>query len=158
MMIFKIDYTDDCLEKRNLTYRADEYSFDMDFRDRFIDIELALNKLTMSVVDEKVTQLSGFCGLTKEMNSDIEIPEYEKGSLRVEYNLEYGFAYRINDEDLPVRLNTETGWVCIGVTDKVGRGVEFIENCVAVISDRGEFLSLWLKPDKLPKLENAFYI
>lgn len=150
-MIFKIDYSGSS-ENRTLIYREDEYSFDMSPQDHAIDCELALNTLTMSIVDDKVIQLSGFCGLRKDMNSDIEIPKYKKGALRVEHNFEHCFAYRINNEDFPVQLNTRTGWVCIGATDKVGQGVEFIKNCVAFISDSGEFLSLWLKPMEFPNM------
>ena len=150
-MRFKIDHTDGS-ENRNLIYEEDEYSFDMSPWDNAIDFELALNKLTMSVVGDKVIQISGFCGLTKEMNSNIRIPKYEKGALRVEHNFEHGFTYSIDDEDLPVQLNAATGWVCIGTANEVGQGVEFINNCVAVISDSGEFLSLWLKPIEFPNL------
>ncbi|MEM7548056.1 MAG: hypothetical protein AAF363_00170 [Bacteroidota bacterium] len=148
-MIFEIDYTDGP-ENRTLIYRENEYSFDMNPWNHAIDFELTLNKITMSVIDDKVIQLSGFCGLTKEMDSNIRMPEYKKGALRLIHNLEYGFAYRICNEDLPVQLNTKTGWVCIGGANKVGRGVEFIDNCVAVVGDDGFFLSLWLKPVELP--------
>ncbi len=150
-MIFKIDYTSSS-ENRTLIYREDEYSFDMRPWEYVIDLDLALNKITLTVVNEKIIQLSGFCGLTKEMNTNVEIPKYKKGALRVEHNFEHGFTYRINDEDLPVQLNTGTGWVCIGAANKAGQGVEFIDNCVAVIDDNGTFLSLWLKPTEFPNL------
>ncbi|KAB8155757.1 hypothetical protein EZY14_000680 [Kordia sp. TARA_039_SRF] len=148
-MIFKINYTEN-IENRTLIYREEEHSFDMNPRNHSIDLELAFNKLTMSVVDDKVIQLSGFCGLTKEMYSNIEIPIYGKGFLIVEHELESGFIYDISNEEFPVQFNSQTGWVCIGNTNKKGKGVEFINNCVAFISDRGEFLSLWLKPKNFP--------
>ena len=36
--------------------------------------------------------------------------------------------------------------------EKQGNAVEFINNCVAVIDDDKEFISLWLKPQSLPNL------
>jgi len=70
--------------------------------------------------------------------------------LRIEHNFDFGFAYGINDGDLPVNINAQTGWICIGNPEKKGNAVEFINNCVAVIDDNKEFVSLWLKPDRLP--------
>ena len=86
------------------------------------------------------------------MKGKYHVPEYRKGTLRVEHNLEHGFAYGINDEDLPVCINAETGWVCIGDPEKRGNAVEFINNCVAVIGNNKEFVSLWLKPQSLPDI------
>ncbi|MEM9391994.1 MAG: hypothetical protein AAGA02_16060 [Bacteroidota bacterium] len=150
-MKFHIDYKN-YPEEKVLTYRNDEYSFDMEPWVDFMDIELVLNKLTLTVVNKQIIQLSGFCGLSTLMNSNICVPNYSKGKLKVEHNLKNGFAYEIHDEDQPVYLNTKSGWVCIGDPLKLGNTVEFIKNCVAVISCKGEWLSLWLKPQSLPKL------
>lgn len=151
-MKFKIDYTGNP-EKKNLVYHSDEYSFDMKPWVNIMDIELALNRLTLTVVSNEVIQVNGFCGLAGYMNSNICIPEYSKGKLKIEHNLKDGFAYAIYNEDQPVYLNIQSGWVCIGNPLKLGDAVEFIQNCVAVISADGELLSLWLKPKSLPKFE-----
>jgi len=118
-----------------------------------IDFELILNKLSMSVVDNRIIQLWGFCGLDKSMKSNYQVPEHRKGILGVEHDLKYGFAYGINSDDdyeYPVYVNTKTGWVCIGNPERKDNAVEFINNCVAVIDDNNDFVSLWLKPEKLP--------
>jgi hypothetical protein len=86
------------------------------------------------------------------MKSNYQVPEFQKGILKVEHNLKYGFAYRINEKDISVYVNTQTGWVCIGNPEKKGDTVEFINNCVAVIDDEKNFISLWLKPEKLPNI------
>jgi hypothetical protein len=151
-MKFIIDYTGSP-EKRDLVYRGEEYSFDMEPWVHIMDIELALNNLTLTVVSNQIIQLSGFCGLSSTMNSNICTPEYSKGKLKVKHNNKSGFAYGIYDEEQPVRLNIKSGWVCIGDPLRLGEAVEFISNCVAVIGDDGEFLSLWLKPKALPEFE-----
>lgn len=142
-------------EQRLLTYIEEECSFDMEPIVRGIDFELILNKLSLSVVDNKIIQLWGFCGLDKSMKSSYQVPEHKKGCLRVEHDLNYGFAYGINDDDdyeYPVYINIQSGWVCIGNPEKKGNTVEFINNCVAVIDDDKDFVSLWLKPERLPDI------
>jgi hypothetical protein len=150
-MKFIIEYGNP-VEQRLLTYIPEECSFDMEPIVSGIDFELILNKISLSVVDNRIIQLWGFCGLDKSMKSGYQVPEYKKGTLSVEHNLNFGFAYGINDEELPVYVNTQTSWVCIGNPEKKGNAVEFINNCVAVIDDDKEFLSLWLKPQSLPNI------
>ena len=150
-MKFIVEYGD-TIEQRLLTYIPEECSFDMEPIVSKIDFELILNKLSLSVVDNGVIQLWGFCGFDKSMKSNYKVPKYRSGVLKVEHSLEYGFAYGINDEDFPVYVNAQTGWVCIGEPEKLGNAVEFINNCVAVIGNDKEFISIWLKPKSLPKI------
>jgi len=63
-MEFFIEYTG-IPEQRTLMYREDEFSFDMEPWVYEMDFDIAINTLT--VVDSKVVQLSGFCGLNKNM-------------------------------------------------------------------------------------------
>lgn len=151
-MKFLIENGDTIIDK-DLVYLADEYSFYMGAIDYDVGVEWILNKVSLASSEETIIHVSGFCGLAGYMNSNICIPEYSKGTLKVEHNLKNGFAYGIYDEDQPVYLNVKSGWVCIGDPLKLGNAVEFIQNCVAVISDSGDLLSLWLKPKSLPKLE-----
>ena len=151
-MKFNIEHSNN-IGRKLLVYLPEECSFYTGERaESKIDLELILNKLSLSVVDDRIVDVNGFCGLDKSMLSLCQIPEYKKGVLKVEHNLDFGFAYGINDNDLPVYVNTQTGWVCLGFPEKEGKGVEFINNCVAFINDVGEFLSLWLKPTTLPKM------
>ena len=150
-MKFLIQSSDE-IGKQQLVYLEDECSFYMEYTSSKIELELIVNKISLAVLDNRITDLSGFCGLDKSMKSNYQIPKYRKGILSVEHNLNYGLAYGINDEDLPVHVNMETGWVCIGNPNKKGNAVEFINNCVAVIDDDKEFVSLWLKPKILPDL------
>src|SRR6218665_21404 len=151
-MKFIIEYGN-FVEQRLLTYIPAECSFDIEPIVSKIDFELLLNKISLSVVDNRIIQLWGFCGLDKSMKSGYQVPEYKKGSLSVEHNLNYGFAYGINDaHEYPVYLNVQSGWVCIGEPEKKGNAVEFINNCVAVIDDDKQFVSLWLKPERLPDI------
>ncbi len=143
---------------KQLVYLPEEHSFYMGSSFYKADIELCINAISITIIDNIVVNVNGFCGLDKSMVSNIQIPNYKKGILRIEHDLKFGFAYNINeDEDWPVRqspvyINSETGWVCIGYPEKKGDAVEFIKNCVAVIDDDKQFMSLWLKPEKLPDL------
>ena len=149
-MIFVIDYQGK-MQKRTLSYITEDCSFYMEPFISNYDLELVLNKLSLPLVDDKVVQVDGFCGLGAWMKSPIQVPNYKQGALRVEHNLEHGYAYGIYDEDLPVYVNKRTGWVCIGNPKKDGKAVEFINNCVAVVDNNQELAALWLRPQSLPK-------
>jgi len=154
IMEFFIEYTGNS-EQRTLTYREDEFSFDMEPWVHEIDFEIVINKIALTAVESKVIQLSGFCGLNKNMRADYNVPQSKKGELKILRSENYPSGvgcYGVNKNDWPVYVNVQTGWVCIGEPQKQGNAVEFINNCIAVIDDNKEFISLWLKPQKLPNL------
>ncbi|WP_299362479.1 hypothetical protein [Winogradskyella sp.] len=153
-MKFKIDHNNR-IEDRTLEYLPNECSFNMFPIVENIDFELILNKISLSVRNNRIIQLWGFCGLGDRMISNYTTPKYEKGDLIIEETLENGFAYSINDNELPVFININTGWVCIGNpidNPEENTAVEFIKNCVAIINSKGKLISLWLKPERLPKM------
>lgn len=151
-MKFKIEYTG-VAEERVLTYDIEECSFDIEPIVQEINFDIVVNKLNLTVVDDnKVIQVWGFCGFAAWIKSDCKVPQSAKGTLQVIDDLKCGFAYSVNKEDFPVYINAQTGWVCIGNPEKSGNAVEFINNCVAVIDNNNEFVSLWLKPQALPQI------
>ncbi|MCD7932447.1 MAG: hypothetical protein LUH15_14435 [Tannerellaceae bacterium] len=150
-MKFIIEFTEISSQK-TLIYRTDEHSFDMEPWTCGIDFEIALNTLSLTVVDGTIIQLNGFCGLNKSMKSDCKVPIYKTGLLKIlnpeNYIVESG-AYKLTKEDWPVKINIHTGWVCLGYPEKKGNAVEFINNCVAVIDEEKNLVALWLKPKKI---------
>lgn len=157
-MRFSIDTYRDIWQyfwQQQLVYIPEEHSFYMDSVVNKIEIELIVNKISLAVSDNIVVNVGGFCGLSRSMKSNYRVPEFEKGILRVEHDLKYGFAYSVHEDldyEYPIHVNMQTGWVCIGNPQKKGNAVEFIMNCIAVIDDKKEFISLWLKPQSLPKM------
>ena len=149
-MKFFIEYSNN-IEQQSLIYIPEECSFYMEQIVQKPDMELILNKISLAVSENRVVNVNGFCGLDKSMQSYYEAPENKKGILKVEHSLEYGFAYGINNDDWPIHVNVQTGWVCVGDPKGAGNAVEFINNCVAVIGNNSEFVSLWLRPQSLPK-------
>lgn len=153
-MKFIIEHTDE-IGQQQLVYIKEECSFYMGRIIDKIDIEIIVNKISLAVSKNKIVHVSGFCGLDKSMKSNYIVPKYRKGILKIEHDLKLNFAYGINtdkDDEFPIYVNTQTGWVCIGDPKKPGDAVEFINNCVAVIDNNKGFISLWLKPHTLPKL------
>ncbi len=57
----------------------------------------------------------------------------------------------ILENELDIYCNPETGWLCLGDPEAQGESVEFITNCIAVLSDSHNITSLWIRPDVLPK-------
>jgi hypothetical protein len=153
-MKFLVEYTD-TVKQATLTYDIEECSFDTEPTVQEINFDVVLNKLNLTAIDDdnKIVQVWGFCGYNEWIKSSYEIPERKRGTLKVLDDLTSGVgSYSINGKDLPVYVNVQTGWLCIGNPEKKGNAVEFIKNCVAVIDDDKEFVSLWLKPERLPNI------
>jgi len=151
-MKFLIEYTG-VAEQRSLTYDVEECSFDIEPTVQEIEFDVVVNKLNLTVTDNgKVVQVWGFSGYNEWVKSDCIVPQRSKGTLKVIDNLDYGVSYRVRQEDFPVYVNPQSGWVCMGDPKKTGQAVEFINNCVAVIDKDQELVSLWLRPQSLPKL------
>lgn len=153
-MKFLVEYTD-TLEQKTLIYDIEECSFDTKPAVQEINFDIVINKLNLTAIGDnnKIVQIWGFCGYNEWIKSNYKIPESQKGILKVIDDLVAGIgSYSVNKKDLPVFVNIQTGWVCIGNPEKKGDAVEFINNCVAVIDDDKEFVSLWLKPERLPNI------
>lgn len=152
-MKFGIEYTDKT-EDRLLIYRTNESSFDTEPTVRWINYDIVINKLNLTVVDEdnKIVQVWGFCPYRAWLKSNFSNPEYSKGILKVMDDLEPGFSYRHTDDEWRIFVNIHTGWVCLGDPEKTGKGIEFVNNCVAIIDNNDELVSLWLKPTYLPEI------
>jgi len=153
-MKFLTEYTE-TIRQKTLIYNFEECSFFSEPSVQEINFDVVINKLNLTAIDNdnKIVQVWGFCGYNEWIKSSYEVPESEKGELKVLDNLISGVgSYSINNKDLPVYVNVQTGWVCIGNPEKKGNAVEFINNCIAVIDDEKEFLSLWLKPLSLPQI------
>ena len=150
-MKFFIDYNNE-IEHRVLLYNIQEFSFNTSPRVKEINFDIIVNKLNLTVVgkENKIVQVWGFCGFKEWIKSTYKVPKSKKGLLKVVDVLEFGFSYTVTKEDFPMYVNPKTGWICVGSPEKSGKAVEFIENCVAVIDDNKEFVSLWLKPTSLP--------
>ena len=80
-MKFFIDYNE-CLEHKQIIYRKDEYSFDTTPYIYEFDFEIEINTIFLTVVDSKIIQLNGFCGLS-EKNLYYDVPKAKKGTLKL---------------------------------------------------------------------------
>jgi hypothetical protein len=138
-------------KKINLFYLKDEYSFYSESQIKGIDCYLALNYLCLVVVRGFVVEVSGFCPHKSWIRSNTCVPDFRAGKLSLLNAFDTGFSYGINDdEDWPIYINAQTGWLCVGDPIVSGIAVEFTKVCVAVIGDQQDFLALWLKPQNFP--------
>ncbi len=142
----------DSTKQRTLLYLSDECSFTTEGGLDHIEMELIVNKISLAIFEGTVVAVSGFCGLDASMLKRLEVPISLPGTLRVEHNLKLGFAYSVNDDELPVHVDRFLGWVCLGDPTIRENAIEFISNCVAVIDRSGNLVALWLKPRELPKI------
>lgn len=147
-MKFSIDYNE-YLGRKQVVYRKAEYSFDTIPYIPEIDFDIAINTIALTVVDGKVIQLNGFCGLSKTIETPYDVPKAEKGLLKVLYPEVYitkAGSPKLNDKNWTVFINPKTRWICIGNPQCQERAVEFIDNCIGVIDGNQELVALWLHP------------
>lgn len=144
-MKFKIKYKFTYINQRKIFYLPDEFSFNVKPLTPEIDYYLILNYINLTVVNNLVVQVDGFCPNHDWILTDLPVPNYEIGQLKVLKNYEPGFSYRLNNIDWPVYYNQQSGWVCVGDPTKKNEAVEFTTNVVAVV-ENNELQALWMKP------------
>lgn len=147
-MKFCIDYNE-YLGQKQVVYRKDEYSLDTNPYVHEIDFDIAINTVTLAVVDENVIQLNGFCGLSKGIETLYDVPKARKGLLKVlhpEVYISKAGSSTISDGNWAIFINPKTNWICIGNPQNQAGAVEFIDNCIAVIDEKQELVALWLYP------------
>jgi len=155
-MKFKIDFNGK-MENRVLRYIIRDYSFSTVPLAKCHRFNLCVNmlELTINWDEGKVVSVDGYCPYGGWKKTKLSMPEYQPGALLVEINFEPipGIVYPVTDrEHWPMHVDKTTGWVCIGDYLQGGPAVEFIKNCVAVVSKgEGDLLSLWLKPKYLER-------
>lgn len=147
-MKFIVDYTD-YNEPKKIIYNQTEYSLDTIPCCHEIDFEIAVKSITLTVVDSIVVQLWGMCGLSDAQQMIDCPPVSRKGLLKVadvESYIGKSGSFLIHDTDLPIFINSLTGWLCIGDSKAVGVSVEFLDNCIFLIDEKQEFIALWIHP------------
>jgi len=132
-----------------IKYYLDECSFDIEPVINGSDFTLVLNKLNLSIINNEVIEIWGFCPYGSWIRSSFSPPDYSQGTLMICDDLKSGFSHRINSEaEWPVYFNSDTGWICIGNPKILTEAVEFLTNVVAVV-DSKKLAALWIKPQIL---------
>lgn len=145
MIQFNPEFNKTNQQNSPLIYTYEEYSFYKSRVSNELNFTLYVNYIGLMVGQKNyVESLDGFCPYGSWISINLVVPEYKKGLLKVEADVEPGFSYRINDFEWPAYMNQEK-WVCIGNPQATGETLEFLQDCVAVVNE-GTLKSLWLKP------------
>lgn len=82
-----------------------------------VDIYLQINSVQFSIFENRVTSINGAMPIENCTKVQFEVPKPNCLDLNVSYfnldDTDYGFSFRLNDEDWPTYMN-ESGWVCLG--------------------------------------------
>ncbi|MEL7648771.1 MAG: hypothetical protein AAGU76_11800 [Sedimentibacter sp.] len=148
MFKFKLNNTAK-IHSGSLIYCKDENSFDF-VPSNNADILLLVGYLHIGVDSETMTvqQVWGFQPYEGWIKKTLSIPDFIEGELMVEGDILPGMSYRVNGgENWTAQFDSQTGWVCIGESEKVNRAsfIKFADNTIAVINE-GKLIALWLKP------------
>ncbi len=147
-MKFKTTAYDKSLDNIKILYDSKDFSFDMEPRFFYQDFVITINYLQLGMNHNMIiSNISGFCPYQAWKEIDIDVPNHEKASIRVEVDFDplSGGGYKIKDEDWPQYVNRTTGWYCVGDPKKKEKAIEFIKNCVAILED-DQIVALWLYP------------
>ncbi len=61
MIKFNVFYTNYHPQQKRLSYITEDYAFNAEPHVRFIDFDIAINYLCLTVLNKKIIEVSGFC-------------------------------------------------------------------------------------------------
>lgn len=127
-------------------YVEQDYSFDTIPHVGRSDFDLVLNKINLTVVDNKIAQIWGYCPYSSWKTTNTEVPKSKPGVLQVCNDFNKGFSYGISEIELSTYVNQISGWVCIGDLNTTSNAIQIMSNCVAVLNFKNELSAIWLRP------------
>jgi len=141
-------------------YREDECSFDFESKTKQNGItSLLVNDLNIELDPSgKLLHTWGLCPYQNWVPEPISPPSSIKsGSIYFKDSepIVAGVSVQIaGPNEWKISVNKKNGWVCIGDSSSTpnSNAISFAIDQVAVLSDSGELLALWLKPLQLPRL------
>lgn len=133
-----------------LIYIKNENSFDFK-PSRNADITLMIGYIYLGIDSETMLaeQIWGYSPMLGWREKRLHLPNYIVGELKLNEKIESGISKRlISIEELQVNYDQKSGWICIGneyvVQNEVA--VEFATNTIAVLNNKDNLKSIWLKP------------
>ena len=114
------------------------------------DRSILINDIELGLFGSRAVTISGFCPYQGWKKTERMPPRADRGELEVMTDQEPGTVVRYTKPyEWSMFVNVDAGWVCIGMPDQGSTAVEFVNNCVGVVSD-GNLVALWIKPVSLP--------
>jgi hypothetical protein len=111
-----------------LTYNLKEFSFDTVLMVNYIDGNLTLNSLNLTIEDKKIVQTWGFCRNATWIATEVNVPDFFKGILKEDQVFDSAILYKIFEEEQTVFFNRKIGWVCLGDVLAANEAVELSLN------------------------------
>lgn len=143
-------------EARKLVYVEHEYAVTSEPWISDCEFEIIINRLALCGKRGRIIQINGIADYKPGLLTSYIPPHGRPGALYVSFELDqhgdYNNSGTVDWYELPVFVNAETDWICIGHPTGVGVAVEFMENSIAVINEFGELVALWIKPEGLPRI------
>ncbi len=141
------------IQSSHLVYLPDDYSLITQPCLPESNFCVMINRLSLTIdKHHRIIDLGGVFGhLGCWIKKKLLVPPYVPGELKIIGNLKSGYSYRYSEdaygqEEWPVYIDQETGWLCVGDPEQTGsEAVEFINNCVAVVN-HSHLKALWLRP------------
>lgn len=131
----------------NLVYSETDQSFDWEGLESGMNIDIAINSLTMSLDNEnRIFRIRGYSPNSKWLKVELPVPEGVKGELSLQDNLESGFTYRLgNKDEWIVHYCESNSWLCVGNQEYYKDTIELSNQFKIALVD-GSIEAIWLNP------------
>lgn len=141
-----------------LLYVPGDYAFTADPRPEGCALSVSVNELQLMVDEEdhRVVFVEGYCPHVGWQARKLTAPRARQAGLFVVFGEEPvpGVSRRVSgDARWPAVVDPRSGWVCVGqeAVSISNVALEFAPGTVAVVDPNGRLVSLWLRPEHLPR-------
>ena len=155
-MKFRISSRTGAIPNSMLVYRADEFSFDTEPAPVVGFTSVLVNDLNLEVDDAgRVISVWGICPYTQWKRTSLSVPVSDLGEAFVisEVPLQRGVSTRINPRSRwDILADPTSGWICMKGEHMLDSATKILSGVILETTQDGDLCSLWLKPERLPKV------
>lgn len=136
--------------RRELVYRRNEYSFDMEPPPNRNFTSVLVDDLNIELDDTgRVVSVCGVCPYTRWKDATLRPPSAKVGAVSVNSDapLARGVSVQVNQNKyLPTFFDRCSGWIKIEAKKEPALAIRVFSGVIFEMDEHGELCSLWLKP------------
>jgi hypothetical protein len=153
MTTFTVRSSKMALPNRELIYRSDEYSFDLEPARMASYSSFLINTINLGVNQEgKIVSVWGYCPDVKWIKTKLSQPLAEQGEVYCSdpKSLKLGVSFSLNKENWPIMFDEQSGWICLSKNRSASRFIEILPHIIVGIDNTQRIVELWLRPQPDP--------
>lgn len=134
---------------RRLIYRLEEHSFDVEPSPSDGYTSFQINTVNVEVNRRgKIVSVWGYCPQVKWIKSKLMTPTAGQGDLYCHDSqlLKHGVSIKLSEDNWPVMVDRQTGWVCMSKERTANEYVEILPSIIIGLDSAKHIVELWLNP------------